>query len=47
MLTHRGVIVEVDGDVEDYLHDEDPQVLIEVHHARLLHVSATTVRPTR
>jgi uncharacterized protein (TIGR02678 family) len=38
MLTQRGVIVEVDGDVEDYLHDEDPQVLIEVHHARLLHV---------
>ena len=35
MLTQRGVIVEVDGDVEDYLHDEDPQVLIEVHHAAL------------
>jgi uncharacterized protein (TIGR02678 family) len=40
MLTARGVIEELDGTVADYLHDEDPPVLLAVHHTRLLHVIA-------
>lgn len=40
MLVARGVLEELDGTVADYLHDEDPPVLLEVHHTRLLHVIA-------
>lgn len=40
MLTERGVIEELDGDVAGYVTDDDPPVLLEVHHTRLLHVIA-------
>jgi uncharacterized protein (TIGR02678 family) len=40
MLTARGVLEELDGTVADYLHDENPPVLLAVHHTRLLHVIA-------
>lgn len=40
MLCARGVLEELDGTVADYLHDEDPPVLLAVHHTRLLHVIA-------
>lgn len=40
MLTERGVLEELDGTVADYLHDENPPVLLAVHHTRLLHVIA-------
>lgn len=40
MLDERGVIVEMDGTVEDFIDDEDARVLLEIHHSRLLHVIA-------
>jgi uncharacterized protein (TIGR02678 family) len=40
MLADRGVIEELDGDIEGYVHDENPPVLLAVHHTRLLHVIA-------
>lgn len=40
MLADRGVIEELDGDIEGYVNDENPPVLLAVHHTRLLHVIA-------
>lgn len=40
MLTARGAIEELDGSVDGYATDDDPPVLIAVHHTRLLHVVA-------
>ena len=40
MLDQRGVIEELDGDVEGYVQDDNPPVLLAVHHTRLLHVIA-------
>ncbi len=40
LLDHRGVIEQVDGDTQGYLHDDEPPVLLVVHHTRLLHVIA-------
>lgn len=39
-LSARGVLEELDGDLDGYLVDDDPPVLLEVHHTRLLHVIA-------
>lgn len=40
MLDARGVVVQIDGDVEGFVEDENAPVLLAVHHARLLHVIA-------
>lgn len=40
MLTDRGVLEQLDGDVDGYVHDDNPPVLLAVHHTRLLHVIA-------
>lgn len=40
MLTERGVVEELDGDIDGYVRDEDPPVLLAVHHTRLLQVIA-------
>ncbi len=40
MLDARGVVVEVDGKLDGFVDDENAQVLLEVHHARLSHVIA-------
>jgi uncharacterized protein (TIGR02678 family) len=40
MLTERGVLEQLDGDIDGYVHDDDPPVLLAVHHTRLLHVIA-------
>lgn len=39
-LASRGVLEELDGDVDGYLSQDDPPVLLAVHHMRLLHVIA-------
>ena len=40
MLDERGVVMQVDGDVEGFVTDENAPVLLEVHHSRLGHVIA-------
>jgi len=40
MLHQRGVVEELDGDLDGYVHDERAPVLLAVHHTRLLHVIA-------
>lgn len=40
MLVERGAITEIDGDVEGYMQSDEPAVLVEIHHTRLLHVIA-------
>ncbi len=40
MLDDRGVVVEVDGDLEAFVDDEEAPVLLAVHHTRLAHVIA-------
>lgn len=40
MLDERGVVVQLDGDVEGFLQDEAAPVLLAVHHVRLSHVIA-------
>jgi uncharacterized protein (TIGR02678 family) len=40
MLVERGAVTEIDGDVEGYLQTDEPAVLVEIHHTRLLHVIA-------
>ncbi len=40
MLDERGVVMQVDGDVEGFVEDENAPVLLAVHHARLVHVIA-------
>jgi uncharacterized protein (TIGR02678 family) len=39
-LINRGVLDVRDGQVEAYVGDDDPSVLLDVHHGRLLHVIA-------
>jgi uncharacterized protein (TIGR02678 family) len=40
LLDDRGVVEQVDGDAQSFLRDDEPPVLLAVHHARLLHVIA-------
>jgi uncharacterized protein (TIGR02678 family) len=40
MLDHRGVVMQLDGDVEGFISDENAPVLLAVHHSRLAHVVA-------
>lgn len=40
LLDDRGVVEQVDGDTQRYLHDDEPPVLLAIHHTRLLHVIA-------
>jgi uncharacterized protein (TIGR02678 family) len=40
MLDDRGVVMQVDGDVEGFVEDENAPVLLAVHHSRLAHVIA-------
>jgi uncharacterized protein (TIGR02678 family) len=40
MLHERGVVEELDGDVDTFVHDEEAPVLLAVHHTRLVHVIA-------
>jgi uncharacterized protein (TIGR02678 family) len=40
MLDDRGVVMQLDGDVEDFVENEDVPVLLAVHHTRLAHVIA-------
>lgn len=40
LLDDRGVIEQVDGDVGDFIGNDEPPVLLAVHHTRLLHVIA-------
>jgi uncharacterized protein (TIGR02678 family) len=40
MLDKRGVVIQLDGDVEGFVEDEDAPVLLAVHHSRLAHVIA-------
>jgi uncharacterized protein (TIGR02678 family) len=40
MLDERGVVVQVDGDLEGFVKDENAPVLLAVHHTRLAHVIA-------
>lgn len=47
MLDERGVIQQIDGEVEGFVNDENAPVLMAVHHSRLAHVIANyaTVDP--
>lgn len=47
LLDERGLIETLDGDLDDYVRDEDTPVLVAVHHTRLAHVIANpgTVNP--
>lgn len=40
LLDERGVIEEMDGSVDGFVHDENAPVLLAVHHTRLSHVIA-------
>jgi uncharacterized protein (TIGR02678 family) len=40
MLDDRGVVVQMEGDVEGFIEDENAPVLLAVHHSRLAHVIA-------
>lgn len=40
MLDERGVVMQVDGDIEGFVEDENVPVLMAVHHSRLGHVIA-------
>ncbi|MFN0282984.1 MAG: TIGR02678 family protein [Kineosporiaceae bacterium] len=40
MLDERGVVEQMDGDVDGFVHDENAPVLLAVHHTRLVHVVA-------
>lgn len=40
MLDDRGVVMQVDGDVDGFVEDENAPVLLAVHHSRLAHVIA-------
>lgn len=40
MLDERAVVVQVDGELDGFIEDEDAPVLLAVHHARLAHVIA-------
>lgn len=40
MLDERGIVMQMDGDIEGFIADEDVQVLLAVYHSRLAHVIA-------
>ncbi|GIF76689.1 DUF2398 family protein [Asanoa siamensis] len=40
MLDDRGVVESLDGDVNEFLRNDDPPVLLAIHHHRLVHVIA-------
>lgn len=40
MLDARGVVMQIDGDVDGFIENESAPVLLAVHHARLAHVIA-------
>lgn len=40
MLHERGVIEQMDGDIDGFVHDENAPVLLAIHHTRLIHVIA-------
>lgn len=40
MLDDRGVVMQVDGDVDGFIDDEEARVLLAIHHSRLVHVIA-------
>ena len=40
LLDDRSVIEQVDGDAQSFLHNDEPPVLLAIHHTRLLHVIA-------
>lgn len=40
MLDERGVVMQVDGDVDGFIDDEEARVLLAIHHSRLVHVIA-------
>lgn len=40
LLDERGVVEEIDGDIDGYLNDDNAPVLLLVHHTRLVHVIA-------
>ena len=40
LLDDRGVVEQVDGDPQGYLHEDEPPVLLAIRHTRLLHVIA-------
>lgn len=40
LLGERGVVEQVDGEVDGFVRDEDAPVLLAVHHTRLVHVVA-------
>jgi len=40
LLDDRGVVEQADGDAQSFLRDDEPPVLLAVHHTRLLHVIA-------
>src|SRR5436305_12779160 len=40
MLDERGVVESIDGDVNEFLRDDNAPVLLAVHHHRLVHVIA-------
>jgi uncharacterized protein (TIGR02678 family) len=40
MLDERGVVMQVEGDLDGFVKDEDAPVLLAVHHTRLAHVIA-------
>jgi uncharacterized protein (TIGR02678 family) len=40
MLDDRGVVMQVDGDMDGFIEDEDARVLLAIHHSRLVHVIA-------
>jgi uncharacterized protein (TIGR02678 family) len=40
LLDDRGVVEQVDGDTQGYLYNDEPPVLLAIHHTRLLHVIA-------
>jgi uncharacterized protein (TIGR02678 family) len=40
LLDERGVIEHIDGDLGDFITDDEPPVLLALHHTRLLHVIA-------
>lgn len=40
MLDARLVVESIDGDLDEFLHDDDAPVLLAIHHHRLLHVIA-------
>jgi uncharacterized protein (TIGR02678 family) len=40
MLDDRGIVTQMDGDIEEFVEDENAPVLLAVHHSRLAHVIA-------